>query len=51
MNQLRYGVIGLLALCVTLRVAAWLIAPVLPVIGAVFVMVMAYTWLFRRHRL
>jgi len=38
-KYLRSGLGGLVALCVVLRVAAWLIAPVLPVVVALLCVV------------
>jgi hypothetical protein len=39
----------LLMVCVLLRLVVWLIEPVVPLLVAVFVAVVAYSWLLRRY--
>ena len=47
--QLRNGVGGLVLVCIGLRVGAWLIAPVLPLLIGLFVMVVLWSLLSQRH--
>lgn len=50
MRHLRTGLGGLVAICVTLRVAAWLVAPVLPLLVVLFAMAVIVNVMFGRHR-
>ncbi len=49
LEQVRNGIGGLVLVCIGLRVGAWLIAPVLPLLIGSFVMVLLWGGISQRH--
>ena len=50
LSVLKSGFGGLVVLCVALRLMAWLVAPALPLIGVLFVLVGVLGWVLFPHR-
>lgn len=50
MKHLRYGLGGLLALCIVLRIGAWLVGPVLPLVAVLFGVIMILSFILRGGR-
>ena len=50
MRYLVQGLVGLLALCLTLRLAAWLITPAIPLLMVLLMLALIVSLLVSRHR-